>query len=980
VPGDEVLRTLPLDLLPHLVESMAAVAYVLRVGHVDEAPLYVSPQAREVIGVPAELLRADADRRNELLHPDDRDRIRRAAAASDRIDAGPWDQEYRVRQDDGSYRWVRDQATVLPPQGGHPALWIGVVTDVSAAHGAAPGDHSTGEPPFRTLVETLPAIVYIDSHERTPASLYVSPQTTEVSGYSPEEWLADRDLWWKLLHPDDRERMRREWALAHERGGVLDTQYRLFHRDGRVIWMEDVARLVHADDGTPLFWQGIAFDVTDRKRAEQALADSEARYRALVERLPGVVYLCTDEPDPVMVYVSPPLLELTGYTPEAWMACDQQLWDETIHPQDRERVLDVWEEAVRTRTTFQADYRIVRADGDERWITDEASLVWGDDEGRAFWQGLMRDVTAERASARALEESEARYRALVEQLPAVVYRMRPDDERRTLYVSPHVEDVLGYTREEWLEQPDIWIELLHPDDREIELDAHDRLTETGEPWIQEYRLIANDGRVVWVRDQAILTRDADGEPVWQGVLLDITTLKDLEQQLRGANDMLELRVLERTTDLEDANEMMTLEIDERRRVEAELRETRERYRHLVEDLPAVVFLWQVRPHDVALAYTSPQIERLLGFSPEEWNHPTFWATRLHPHDRDRVIAATERSSTTGEPFELEFRYFARDGRVVWVLSHASLLRRDDRGRPLLFQGVLLDITDQKEAEREARTVEARFEAVTTLAPVAFYDFDVERTEPERITFRSVSPMIARMVGLEPEEFVHDPRAWLRSVHPDDRDAITADSLQQLRTGGTATRSYRVIGPGGEISWVRSESRTVERDERGLPTRIQGAIVDISREMEEIERLRRAEHTLRSFVDEIPGMPWVEVVDGEPGSARLVFIGPQVVWMLGYSPDELIGVGDHASRIVHPEDRARIAALWTLHDRTAEPFWAEYRALRRDGRVLWLRSQALASRDERGRLRWHGVSYDVTAEHEGPESNVTSEPIRLPERS
>ena len=84
--------------------------------------------------------------------------------------------------------------------------------------------------------------------------------------------------------------------------------------------------------------------------------------------------------------------------------------------------------------------------------------------------------------------------------------MGPDDERQTLYVSPHVEEVLGYTRDEWLDQPDIWIELLHADDREVVLAQHDRHNETGEPWDLEYRLIANDGRVVWVHDRAILIR------------------------------------------------------------------------------------------------------------------------------------------------------------------------------------------------------------------------------------------------------------------------------------------------------------------------------------------------------------------------------------------------------------------------------------------------------------------------------------------
>ncbi len=150
--------------------------------------------------------------------------------------------------------------------------------------------------------------------------------------------------------------------------------------------------------------------------------------------------------------------------------------------------------------------------------------------------------------------------------------MGPDDERHTLYVSPHVEAILGYTRQEWLDQPDIWMELLHEEDRENELAAHDLHTETREPWDREYRLIASDGRRVWVRDQATLVEDpATGEARWYGVMLDITAQKDAEEALRLSNDDLELRVLARTAELEDANEMMALEIAERRRAEEALR-------------------------------------------------------------------------------------------------------------------------------------------------------------------------------------------------------------------------------------------------------------------------------------------------------------------------------------------------------------------------------------------------------------------------
>ena len=161
-------------------------------------------------------------------------------------------------------------------------------------------------------------------------------------------------------------------------------------------------------------------------------------------------------------------------------------------------------------------------------------------------------------------------------------------------------------------------------------------------------------------------------------MLDITPQKQAEELLRLANDELEMRVLTRTTELEDANEMMDLEIGERRRAEDELRAAEERLRAVIEHLPGVVYTWRVpAPDDTErtdiLTYTSPQIEDLLGFTQEEWEDGRFWETRVHPHDRDRVLAATQRSRDTGVIFDEEYRYLAKDGRVVWVLDRAALL-------------------------------------------------------------------------------------------------------------------------------------------------------------------------------------------------------------------------------------------------------------------------------------------------------------------
>ena len=345
---------------------------------------------------------------------------------------------------------------------------------------------------------------------------------------------------------------------------------------------------------------------------------------------------------------------------------------------------------------------------------------------------------------------EARYRALVENLPAVIYQVAPDDDRRTIYVSPHVETALGYSREEWLGQPDIWMELLHPDDREQILAAHDLHNETGRPWSREYRLIANDGRVVWFRDVATLVRDDDGHPEhWLGVQLDITELKAVEGELRTARDELEQRVAERTAELEEANALMSLEIGERRRAEADLRTAEHRYRLLAEQIPAVTYIWESNRPEGAdpRNYTSPRIEQLLGYTVDEWHaSEDFWMSRLHPDDRTGVLAATLRSETTGEPFAMEFRYLHKDGHIVWVADQAILISRDD-GRPRLFQGVMIDVTARKEAEHAAAESELRYRDLTEQIPGVIYTAELDPAE-RGYRLRYVSPQLTEIFGYD----------------------------------------------------------------------------------------------------------------------------------------------------------------------------------------------------------------------------------------
>lgn len=152
------------------------------------------------------------------------------------------------------------------------------------------------------------------------------------------------------------------------------------------------------------------------------------------------------------------------------------------------------------------------------------------------------------------------------------------------------------------------------------------------------------------------------------------------------------------------------DLTERKLAEEALRESEERYRALVEQIPAVTYTWD-STHGLGEApvpYISPQIETTLGFPREDWlRDPEIWIRQTHPDDREDLAAEWARTDQTGEPFRMEYRMLAQDGRVVWIRDEAVVVARDDAGRPTLWQGVMFDVTEQKRIERERRDLLTR---------------------------------------------------------------------------------------------------------------------------------------------------------------------------------------------------------------------------------------------------------------------------------
>jgi two-component system, cell cycle sensor histidine kinase and response regulator CckA len=189
--------------------------------------------------------------------------------------------------------------------------------------------------------------------------------------------------------------------------------------------------------------------------------------------------------------------------------------------------------------------RYLRPDGTARWAIVSVSLVQDDDGAPLCFMSQVVDIDERKRAERALQQAEEKHRALLERLPGIVYTAESGPEGRWLYVSPALETILGYKPEDWIRDPGAWLAAVHPDDYERVVQEESLGWSLG-PGVNaygEYRLVSADGRTVWVRDEAAIVEDPVQGPVWQGVIIDITHTKMLEEQVRHAHKMEALGVL-----------------------------------------------------------------------------------------------------------------------------------------------------------------------------------------------------------------------------------------------------------------------------------------------------------------------------------------------------------------------------------------------------------------------------------------------------
>ena len=342
-----------------------------------------------------------------------------------------------------------------------------------------------------------------------------------------------------------------------------------------------------------------------------------------------------------------------------------------MHPEDREHVRAVVA-AIAETDGFDIEYRVFHRDGSVRWVRTQAHVLSRDALGRpSEIQGLVVDVTDARTIDRERREARVRYRSLVEAIPAITYLE---------HASPEAPRGVTVRVRQPADRADPRVHPRRGDERPAVLRADPA---PGRPARASAR--PTSGRS---RRGSRSTRSSARSP----------------RAARSAGCTTARSWSATTTARRASGTGSTIDITDRKEAERNLRLLEERYRTLVEQIPAVTFIETpgAPPDETWFTYLSPQAEDIFGFTSEELRaNPTRLGELVHPEDRERVHAANAHAEETGETFDEEFRIVRPDGRIVWLDSRAVLVR-DDEGRPRFWQGVAIDVTAHRELESRYR--------------------------------------------------------------------------------------------------------------------------------------------------------------------------------------------------------------------------------------------------------------------------------------
>jgi two-component system cell cycle sensor histidine kinase/response regulator CckA len=807
-----------------------------------------------------------------------------AAALAD----GRCEEEGWRRRKDGSTYWAVHTVTALYEGGRHVGFGVIVrdVTDRKRAEEAS----ADRELRLQTALDAgrMGAWAWDIRADRSTWS----PRMYDLFGLPPGGGVIDSREFFDRIHPDDLPGLRRSLADAVGRGAEYRAEFRIVRQDGAVRWLAGDGRITRTEAGRPAEMYGVNYDITDRKRAEEELQRSVDHFRlALAAARMGA--WSWDVAAHETTY-SEELGTLFGL-PGGAGTLSRDVFLGRIHPDDRPGFDAMVRGVLERDRPYLADYRAVWPDGTVRWLSSRGR-VHRDAAGKpARVVGVVMDITDRRAAEAALRKSEARFRVFMDHTPAQAWITDEDGVCR--FANAALAADLGRPVDGIVGRP---LAAIRPGVPVGDYLASDRrVLDAAEPFQAVVPAPRRDGTVGrFLVCKFPLAPAPDGRRQVGGVAIDVT--------------------------------------DRERAAEA-LRESEERYRGLLESVPAVVWVYDGagRP----LHFNRRWFE-YTGQTPEAVAADR-WHDAVHPDDAGRALARWAECKRANQPYAVEYRLRRTDGAYRWHHSTGTPVRTAD-GRVAYWIGTAFDIDDRKRAEDAVRESEAKFRALfdTDVVPIGYWHADGRITE--------ANPAYLRLTGYEPDDLAAGRVRW-DALTPPEYLAREEAAVRQVTTTGHCEpyeKEY-VRKDGTRVPVLIAAGLLPGHADRGV-----GFALDLT-------ELRRTEAALRILERAVRATSQgVVITDPTLPDNPTVYVNPSMEAMTGHPAGELVG---RNMRFLQGQ-QTDPAAVRTLREavRDGRECAVELINYRKDGTPFWNALAITPVRNAAGKLvQFVGVHADVT---------------------
>lgn len=486
---------------------------------------YISANAEKITGFSSEEILSMPVGILDRTHPDD---LKKLLESLERLfDAGEtMDVEFRIRNKQGHWAWLHFQSNIVREFEGE-RCFFGVVSDITARK-EAEEKILENEIKFRTMVNTSPDGVTTTDLEGKIT--FASKRKLELHGYDHLNELLGLDKM-NLIAPENREEANRISQDIETTGKFQNNEYNLLRKDGTTFIGELSISALTDETGKINGFIAITRDITERKKIESALIKSEERYRMLIENMPNVTWV--SNPSGETTFISPNIEKIYGYTSEEIYKGGEDLWFGRVHPDDLPALKNAYGDLIEKGIPIDIEYRIKRKDEQWIWLHDKGLMTYKENK-EVLAYGVFSDITERKQSEEQLQESEEKFRQLVNNLDEVFWIVSPD-WTDIAYVSPSFEKVWGKPIKSLFENPLSWMDSIIRKDRILVEESIKNIDSDYDIVIfPDYRIVQPKGSVRWIRAKGYPVRDASGKIVRiAGIAEDITLRKKTEEVIQN---------------------------------------------------------------------------------------------------------------------------------------------------------------------------------------------------------------------------------------------------------------------------------------------------------------------------------------------------------------------------------------------------------------------------------------------------------------